>query len=1013
MNRLNHLVCCVLLAAGLSAQADDFATPPAPVITNFATQGAQKNLRFAPYPAAQAYTWLASSNGTVFSADTNFFQAPYTNVTLVGVTLVTNVSYEWRSTNVTGDMQLYKLQVTPLSDNALLTAQVLNRLSYGPTPDELERVTAIGPDAYIAEQLNMAGTPDTLDSYTTETLNSVANDPTTNWTFVSITGKYSSTNFYIFMTQPGAVFIDDVQLVSTNGGSNLLVNGDFESAFGLPWRRPANMSNSVIVNGPAHSGSGCLLVSALAGTTAATNNALWQPIISSLTNNSGVTLSYWYLPTNNSSKLTLGHSGAGGLLSSAGDIPPTPTWTYCTATGKATATNSQVFFYPSAAGDFYIDDVKLVLGTVPEAGVNILTNGDFETGIRAPWTNTADFSNSVISATIAHGGGNSLKITATGGGSASTGDSVYQAVKLVTNTSYTLSYWYYSAKPTVTLASSVTGGLVISKPDQDIAGLTRRFNSTTGASIDDLRAWHCQRAVTSPRQLLEVMTQFWENHFVTQYQKSFDYLNGFYDDSGQMNRLATDWEWREVQKWRNAMMNPDCTFYDMLRISAESPAQIVYLDTVNSKANGTSIANENYTREILELFTFGVDNGYDQNDIIAMSRAWTGWSVELVDAANAGNPFAPASVTYIPGVASQSKSNTVGVWAFNYKSASHGTNRAPIFSEWDLAATNLVALGPKVVPARFGPPWAGDFYQLNIPGRVTGNSNSIQDGYDVLAHLANQPFTAEYISIKLCRLFVHDGFPNPTTNPALTNDYAFYDYTDPNRSAEAELVHQCMLAWENNIPKGRIRSVLDVIFASELFRKHGGSMHKVKTPLEFVASSVRALRSVNSDGTTTAFTDGYSFKSPMDRMGAMGLFDRAEPNGYPENGEGWISAGTLVERLRYNQTYCIVSGGSGRTDAGNNICDPVALLKKKVISGNWNNAGLVSDYFLSIIFPGEGAGNLGLYRQAAVDFLNDGSADSTPSSTTFASLSSTTTNYDTRVRGMVAMLLTMQRFQEQ
>ena len=74
---------------------------------------------------------------------------------------------------------------------------------------------------------------------------------------------------------------------------------------------------------------------------------------------------------------------------------------------------------------------------------------------------------------------------------------------------------------------------------------------------------------------------------------------------------------------------------------------------------------------------------------------------------------------------------------------------------------------------------------------------------------------------------------------------------------------------------------------------------------------------------------------------------------------------------------------------------------------------VVADYFLGIIFPGEGAGNLGLYRQAAVNFLNDGSADSPSSTTSFALLSSTTANYDTRVRGMVAMLLTMQRFQEQ
>ena len=87
-----------------------------------------------------------------------------------------------------------------------------------------------------------------------------------------------------------------------------------------------------------------------------------------------------------------------------------------------------------------------------------------------------------------------------------------------------------------------------------------------------------------------------------------------------------DWEYREMTKWRNAMLNPNCTFYDLLKISAESPAMIVYLDTVNSKGNNNNVANGNYARELLELFTYGVDNGYDQNDIVIMSRAWTGSS---------------------------------------------------------------------------------------------------------------------------------------------------------------------------------------------------------------------------------------------------------------------------------------------------------------------------------------------------------------------------------------------------
>ena len=48
-------------------------------------------------------------------------------------------------------------------------------------------------------------------------------------------------------------------------------------------------------------------------------------------------------------------------------------------------------------------------------------------------------------------------------------------------------------------------------------------------------------------------------------------------------RLATQLEFLENDKWRNALLNPQCTFYDLLKISAESPAMIIYLDTAGSK----------------------------------------------------------------------------------------------------------------------------------------------------------------------------------------------------------------------------------------------------------------------------------------------------------------------------------------------------------------------------------------------------------------------------------------------
>ena len=75
------------------------------------------------------------------------------------------------------------------------------------------------------------------------------------------------------------------------------------------------------------------------------------------------------------------------------------------------------------------------------------------------------------------------------------------------------------------------------------------------------------------------------------------------------------------------------------------------------------------------------------------------------------------------------------------------------------------------------------------------------------------------------------------------------------------------------------------------------------------------------------------------------------------------------------------------------------------------NAGAVADYFLSILFPAEGKGNLDLYRIAAMNFLNTG--DDGVSASAFTGLNNTSGTYDTRVRGMVSLLMTTQRFQEQ
>lgn len=971
--------------------------PTPPTIDGIVVSGSQKNLRVTPSPGAATYSFYSATNvAGPYSLNTNFVLVPYvagysTIQTTNGFVTITNLAYEWRNPNFTGNSGFFSMSATHIASNTTAGATVLNRLAYGPTPDDLE-LYGNNPQAYIDQQVNIQGIPDTMNVYTVEVTNAVPSDPTTNWTFVQLTGTLNTTNLYLYMTAPGGVFIDDIQLTDTNGGPNLLSNGDFEGGSVSPGVLSGGMTSSYVTNGLAHSGNNSLRVqTAIAGSTSGNN--LRIPIYTNsaaYSNGTGLRLSFWYLPGPNSQKLTLRNGTGTSLIGSAGGVPPTPGWVYAQASGAATTT-SAIYIYLSGAGTAYVDDMVLVAGTNAGTGINLLQNGNFESPLSGSWSNSTDFTNSTISTTVAHSGNSSLQVVATAGGNGAD-DAVIQVVSpaLVNGATYTVSYWYSPVTPGVTLTVRLSGANLSSTPDRDIAGLNRRLDDAS-AAIGDYRAWFCLNAVNSPRQLLEVLSQFWENHFVTQYSKSRDYLDNIGYDATVAGVLATDWEWREMAKWRNAMLNPNCTFYDLLKISAESPAQIVYLDTVNSKGSGNNIANENYARELLELFTFGVDNGYDQNDIILTSRAWTGWSVELVDPENANNPFAPASLTYYPNTNSTSKANTIGTWAFNFKSSNHGTNRGAIF-------------GGKTVPARFGPPWAGMPYQLALPARGAV-TNGIQDGYDVINHLANMPFTQEYISVKLCRLFVHDDFPNPTTisdHP----EYAFYDYTNPSRSAEAELVHQCMLAWENSTPKGNIRAVLNTIFNSDLFRSHTANAQKVKTPLEFVASTVRALKSTATNGTSTAFTDGFSFASPLGRMGGMNLFDRAEPDGYPETAPGWISAGTLVERIRFVQSF--LNAGTG-DDAGNHTCDPVALLRKKLPSGSWTDANAIAGYFVNLLYPAEGAANLTLYRSAAANFLN--TADNGTTSSTFSSQNAAT--QDTRVRGMVSMLMTFDRFQEQ
>jgi uncharacterized protein (DUF1800 family) len=126
------------------------------------------------------------------------------------------------------------------------------------------------------------------------------------------------------------------------------------------------------------------------------------------------------------------------------------------------------------------------------------------------------------------------------------------------------------------------------------------------------------RAVESPRQLNEMMADFWFNHFNISIGKGVDkVLIGPYEEQAIRPYLLGN-------------------FRDILGATMHHPAMMFYLDNAqNTKAgyqsrnpkNKKNGLNENYAREPLELHTLGVDGGYTQKDVMELARVLTGWGM--------------------------------------------------------------------------------------------------------------------------------------------------------------------------------------------------------------------------------------------------------------------------------------------------------------------------------------------------------------------------------------------------
>jgi uncharacterized protein (DUF1800 family) len=147
---------------------------------------------------------------------------------------------------------------------------------------------------------------------------------------------------------------------------------------------------------------------------------------------------------------------------------------------------------------------------------------------------------------------------------------------------------------------------VLDTLNADSAAIRARYQRDPRAVIEQLQGQKIIRAVYSERQLQEVLTDFWFNHFNV--------------DAGKegVSFVATSYEQDAIRP--NALGK----FRDLLLATAKHPAMLAYLDNAKSSAAGI---NENYARELLELHTLGVDGGYLQKDVEEVARSFSGWTV--------------------------------------------------------------------------------------------------------------------------------------------------------------------------------------------------------------------------------------------------------------------------------------------------------------------------------------------------------------------------------------------------
>ncbi len=294
----------------------------------------------------------------------------------------------------------------------------------------------------------------------------------------------------------------------------------------------------------------------------------------------------------------------------------------------------------------------------------------------------------------------------------------------------------------------------VAEPELDERIASLHLEPVTHEAIQTL--WLARMSQTR-RPLAEKMALFWHGHFATSIQKV----------------KSAILMWDQYELLRDQGLSP---FGDLLLEVSRNPAMLVWLDNWQSKA---AAPNENYGRELLELFTLGIGN-YTEDDVKAAARAFTGWSIQILSSAQIGDEdVAPDSEL-----------------------------RAPSGSPTPSPKSKAEMRRTRDAEYLFRPRWH-DREKKTFLGQ-TGN----WDGADIVRIVAKHPACATFIARKLFTFFVWD---NP--DPATVEPYARH-FTETG---------------------GDVRAILAAMFASPVFSSERAYRARVSSPIELVATTFKRL----------------------------------------------------------------------------------------------------------------------------------------------------------------------------